>query len=151
MQPYLDYATMQPASPTYAKKTGLDYYGKIYPDADAVDSIRETFTEFYEKGRNPSSGRPDYWEAPKPGTEDYNWAVLNTLDPPFRDAQSRNFKFETSRWKDTPFSPEFFQSNFPDAWKSGKLDYDDVRMVMDPDSVRVENEAVLNGDKTVCS
>ena len=151
VQPYLDYATMQPASPAYAKKTGLDYYGKIYPDADAVDSIRETFTEFYEKGRNTSSGRPDYWQAPKLGTEDYNWAVLNTLDPPFRDAQSRNFKFETSRWKDTPFSPEFFQTNFPDAWKSGKLDYDDVRMVMDPDSVRVENEAVLNGDKPVCS
>ena len=40
---------------------------------------------------------------------------------------------------------------FKDAWKARRLDPDDIRMVIDPDSVRIENEAVLNGDKPVCS
>ena len=112
MQPYLDFATLKPASDEHYRKTGLDYYGKPYPDIEGVDSIRETFEPFYADGRSPDSGRPDYYVQPDAGTEDYYYAVLNTLDPAFRDAKKANFRFEASRWKDTPFSPEFFKANF---------------------------------------
>lgn len=94
---------------------------------------------------------------PKRGTDEWYNAVYALMDDPFHDFSDPNHQANAKiRWKDTDFSREFFEEVFPpsqfkDAWKARRLDPDDIRMVIDPDSIRIENEAVLNGDKTVCS
>ena len=126
---------------------------------DILETVRQNY-ELYHAGLDEKNGGADTHNKrvmPKRGTEDWYYSVLDLIDKPFRDFSKPGFEANAKvKWKNTDFSKEFFEEVFPpaqhpEAWKKGLVDMADVRMVMDPDYVRVENEAVLNGDKTVCS